>query len=79
MWWMDCRAKFGPLQLDFYCVKPCEGKTVDLEGCFLSFWGLDGGPWGLGKRDGLQGCGRGPRMRLMGCLANSGPLQLDFT
>ena len=22
MWWMDCLANFGPLRLDFNCVKP---------------------------------------------------------
>ena len=57
MWWMDCRAKFGPLQLDFYCVKPCEGKTVDLGGVFCPFGGWMGAPGVLARRDGLQGCG----------------------
>ena len=57
MWWMDCPAKFGPLQLDFYCVKPCEGKTVDLGGVFCPFGGWMGAPGVLARRDGLQGCG----------------------
>ena len=63
MWWMDCRAKFGPLQLDFYCVKPCKGKTVDL-GVFFVLLGVGWGPLGswrgeMASRDvdEAQGCG----------------------
>ena len=50
-------ANFGLLQLDFYCVKPCWGKIVDLGGCFLSFWGSDGAPGVTSGGDGLLGCG----------------------
>ena len=57
MWWMDCLAKFGPLQLAFYCVKPCKGKTVDLGGVFCPFGDQMGAPGVLAGRDGLQGCG----------------------
>ena len=53
MWWTDCQAKFGPLQLDFYCVKPCKEKMVDLGSVFRPFGGWMGAP----GRDGLQGCG----------------------
>ena len=48
MQWMDCLANFGPLQLDFNCMKPCHGKTVDLGGVFRPFGGSDGDPWGHG-------------------------------
>ena len=23
MWWINCLSNFGPLQLDFNCVRPC--------------------------------------------------------
>ena len=44
MRWLDCLANFGPLQIDFNCMKPCQGKTVDLGGVFRPFWGLMGAP-----------------------------------
>ena len=50
MQWMDCLANFGPLQLDFNCLKPCLGKTVDLGGVFHPFGSLMGAPWGHGWR-----------------------------
>ena len=57
MRWMDCLANFGPLQLDFNCVKPCKGKTVDLEGVFYPFGGLMGAPGVTAGGYGLLGCG----------------------
>ena len=57
MWWMDCWGKFGPLQLDSYCVNPCEGKTVDLGGVFCPFGGLMGAPGVTAGGDGPLGRG----------------------
>ena len=44
MRWMDCLANFGPLQLDFNCLKPSLGKMIDLGGVFHPFGGLIGAP-----------------------------------
>ena len=57
MWWMDCWVKFGPLQPDFYCVKPCKGKMVNLGGVFCPFGGLMGAPGVTAGGHGLLGCG----------------------
>ena len=54
---MDCLANFGPLRLDFNCVKPCEGKTVDLGGVFFPFGVLKGAPEVTRGGYGLLGCG----------------------
>ena len=48
MQWMDCLANFGPLRLDFSCVRPCHRKTVDFGGIFRPFGDLMGGPCGHG-------------------------------
>ena len=53
MRWMDCLAYFGPLQLDFNCVRPCWGKMVILGGVFCPFGGLIGAPGLMAGRDGL--------------------------
>ena len=57
MRWMDCLANFGPLQLDFNCMKPCQGKTVDLGGVFRPFGGLMGTPGVMDGGEGLLGRG----------------------
>ena len=75
---MECLANFGPQQLDFRCVKPCQGKTVDFGGVFRPLGGLIGAPKLKARGDGLLGRGGGPRMRRMDCLVNFGPVQLDF-
>ena len=57
MQWLDCLANFGPLQLDFNCVKPCQGITVDLGGVFCPSGGLMGAPGLMAGGDSLLGCG----------------------
>ena len=37
---MDCMVDFGPLQPDFNCVKPYQGKMFDLGVVFRPFGGL---------------------------------------
>ena len=54
------------------------GKMVDLRGVFHPFGGLMGAPEATAEGDGLLEGGIGLRMRWMDCLANFGPLQLDF-
>ena len=85
MLWLECLTTFEPLQPDFNCVKPCKGKTVNLRGVFCHLGGQTSGVWPLGSAPGfkaeglgLLGCGWGPTMRWMDCLANFGPLQPDF-
>ena len=53
--------------------------TVDLGCVFCPFGGLVGAPEVTAEKDGLLGCGWGPRMQWLDCLANFGPLQLDCT
>ena len=55
MWWKDCLAYFGPLRLDFNCVRPYQGKTVDLGGVFRPFGGLMGAPGVTAGGDGPLG------------------------
>ena len=57
MQWLDCLANFGPLRLDFNCVKPCQGITVDLGGVFRPSGGLMGASGLMAGGDSLLGCG----------------------
>ena len=57
MRWMDCLANFGPLQLDFNCMKSCQGKIVDLGGVFGPFGKVIGAPWVMAGGDSLLGHG----------------------
>ena len=57
MGWMGCLANFGPLPLDFNCVKPCQGYRVDLVGVFHRFGGLMGAPRLMAEGESLLGRG----------------------
>ena len=76
---MDCLANFGPLQPDFNCVKPCQGKMVHFRGVFLPFGGLMGAP---GVKAGEFGppCSESvPTIQWMDCLENFGQKNNIFT
>ena len=53
---MNCLANFGPLQLDFNCVKPCKEEMVDFLSVFCLFGDLMGALGVTAGVDRLVGC-----------------------
>ena len=54
---MNCLANFGPLQLNFNCVKPYLEETVDFVSVFCLFGDLMGALGVTALEHRLLGCG----------------------